>query len=40
MNLLSELEIMIIYDMEDNGFDPDIASDVEAYWKERLPECT
>lgn len=34
----SELEIAVIADMSDHGFDHNEEEDIEAYWKERLPE--
>lgn len=38
MMMYSELEMHVVYDMEDNGFDPENKEDIETYWKERLPE--
>jgi type IV secretory pathway VirB9-like protein len=35
---MSELEIWVTIDMENNGFDPDDMNDVERYWKERLDD--
>jgi hypothetical protein len=37
---MSDLEIMVTVDMEDNGYDPDNISHVEKYWKERLDDTT
>jgi hypothetical protein len=36
MNLESDLELMVIQDMWDNGYDPTVYSDVLEYWENRL----
>lgn len=33
---MSELELLVQYDMYENGFDPSNKEDVIKYWKEKL----
>jgi len=33
---MSELELMVLYDMYENGYNPLNPEDVIEYWKERL----
>ena len=33
---MSDLELLVEYDMYVNGFDPSKPEDVKAYWEERL----
>lgn len=36
MKNYSYLELLVIYDMYENGFDPSNPEDVKDYWKEKL----
>ena len=35
-SLYSELEVLIIRDMETNGYDPNYQLDIDLYWSHRL----
>jgi hypothetical protein len=33
---MSDLELLVMADMYDNGYDPSSKEDIESYWKELL----
>jgi hypothetical protein len=36
VNMQSDLELLVQFDMYENGFDPSIPEDVAEYWRTRL----
>mgnify|MGYP006269101059 FL=1 len=36
MNLHSDLELQVMFDMYISGFDPSSKEDIQRYWEERL----